>query len=97
MKASRQQRPKKARTLERFTFDAGNSNTGVAGLVVSVKAYSKRQAVRLANAYLKNFNDPIDLPVSASQMEMGVRYAMFCIGANLTIHDIDVDDIAGID
>lgn len=94
MRASRQQ---KAKTLKRFTFDAGNSNTGVAGLVVSVKAHSKRQAVQFANAYLKNFNEPIDLPVSADHMEMGVQYAMFCIGANLTINEIDVDDIADID
>jgi hypothetical protein len=97
LKTAKKQEPKKAKTLKRFTFDAGNSNTGVAGLVVSVKAYSKKQAVRLANAYLTSFKEPIDLPVPAGYKDTGVSYAMFCIGANLTVGDIDPEDIAEID
>ena len=97
MKTAKRQLTLKAKTLKRFTFDAGNSNAGVAGLVVSVKAYSKPEAVRIANAYLTNFSSPIDLPVSAVDKESGVRYAMFCIGANLAPHDIDIDDTAEIE
>lgn len=95
--SSKQPKITKVKTLKRFTFDAGNSNTGVAGLVVSVKAYSKEQAVRLANAYLTSFKEPIDLPVQAGYKDIGVCYAMYCIGANLTTGDIDLDDIAEID
>ena len=96
MNSSKQPKTKKAKTLKRFTFDAGNSNTGVTGLVVSVKSYSKKQAVRLANAYLASFKEPVDLLVPAGYEDIGVRYAMCCIGANLTILDIDLDDIAEI-
>jgi hypothetical protein len=35
--------------------------------------------------------------VPARYKDIGVRYAMFCIGANLTTDDIDLDDIAEID
>ena len=96
MKTSKQRKPK-AKTLKRFTFDAGNSNRGVAGLVVTVNAYSKKQAVRLANAYLISLDSPIDLPVPAGYRDIGVRYAMYCIGANLSTDDIDLDDIVDID
>ena len=96
LKSSKQPKIKKAKTLKCFTFDAGNSNTGVAGLVVSVKAYSKKQAVRLANAYLTSLKEPVDLPVQAGYKDLGVRYAIYCIGANLTIRDIDIEEIAEI-
>ena len=96
LKASKQPKIKKAKTHKCFTFDAGNSNTGVAGLVVSVKAYSKKQAVRLANAYLTSFKEPVDLPVPTGYKDIGVRYAMYCIGANLTIRDIELEEIAEI-
>jgi hypothetical protein len=56
-------KPSKTRTLKRYIFDAGNSNTGVAGIVVAVKAYSKREATHLANQYIKAVPDPIDLEV----------------------------------
>ena len=96
MNSSKQPKTKKAKTLKRFIFDAGNSNTGVAGLVVSVKACSKKQAVKLANAYLASFKEPVDFQVPAGYEDIGVSYAMCCVGANLTIRDIDLDDIAEI-
>lgn len=64
---AKQRKPqgKKAKTLRQFTFDAGDSNSGAVGIVISVAAYSKRQATRLANAYLSSFAEPVDLPVPA--------------------------------
>lgn len=88
---------KKARTLKQFTFDAGNSDTGPVGIVISVQACSKRQATRLANAYLSSFAEPIDLPVPAGFKGLGVRYAICCVGPNLTPRDIDIHGISVVD
>jgi hypothetical protein len=88
---------KKARPLKQFTFDAGNSNSGAVGIVICVVAHSKKQATRLANAYLLNFAEPIDLPVPAGYKGLGVRYAMCCVAPNLTPKDIDLDDIRAAD
>jgi hypothetical protein len=88
---------KKAKTLRRFAFDAGNSNSGAVGIVISVEARSKQQATRLANAYLASFAEPIDLPVPAGYKMLGVRYAMCCVAPNLTPKDIDLDDIIVVD
>jgi hypothetical protein len=78
---SKHEKPKmkKAKKLKQFTFDAGNSNSGPAGIVISVEARSEQQATRLANAYLSSFADTIDLPVSAAYKGLGVRYAMCCV------------------
>jgi hypothetical protein len=84
---------KKAKTLRQFTFDAGNSNSGPVGIVISVEAHSKRQATRLANAYLLSFAEPVNLPVQAGYKGLGVRYAMCCVAPNLTSKDIDRDAI----
>lgn len=99
MKSSKHQRPKrkKAKTLKQFTFDAGNSNSGAVGIVISVEAYSKQQATRLANAYLSSFAEPIDLPVLAGFKGLGVRCAMCCVAPNLTSKDIDIHDITVVD
>lgn len=96
---AKQKKPqgKEAKTLRQFTFDAGNSNTGPVGIVISVEAYSKRQATRLANAYLSGFADPIDLPVLAGYQGLGVSYAMCCVAPNLTPRDIDLDEIRVVD
>lgn len=98
MKSSNQ-RPKreKAKTLKQFTFDAGNSNSGAVGIVISVEADSKQQATRLANAYLSSFAEPIDLPVLAGFKGLGARYAMCCVAPNLTPKDIDIHDITVVD
>jgi hypothetical protein len=88
---------KKANTLRQFTFDAGSSNSGPVGIVISVQAHSKRQATRLANAYLSSFAEPIDLPVLAGYKGLGVRYAMCCVAPNLTPKDIDIHDIRVVD
>ena len=99
MKSLKHQKPKrkKANTLKRFTFDAGNSNSGPVGIVISVEAHSRQQATRLANAYLSSFVDPIDLPVLAGFKGLGVRYAICCVAPNLTPKDIDLDDIRVVD
>jgi hypothetical protein len=80
---------KKVKTLKQFTSDAGDSDSGPVGIVISVAAPSKRQATRLANAYLSSFAEPIDLPVPAGFKGLGVRYAIFCVAPNLTRKDID--------
>jgi hypothetical protein len=84
---------KKAKTLKQFTFDAGNSYSGPVGIVLSVEAYSKKQAKQLANAYLSSFSAPIGLPVLPGYKGLGVRYAMCCIAPRLKLKDIDLDDI----
>lgn len=96
---AKQKKPqgKKAKTLRQFTFDAGNSNSGPVGIVIAVEARSKRQATRLANAYLSGFAEPIDLPVRAGYKGLGVLYAMCCVAPNLTHRDIDLDDIRVVD
>ena len=88
---------KKAKTLKQFTFDAGNSNSGAVGIVISVQAHSKKQAARLANAYLLSFAEPIALPVPGGYKRLGVRYAMCCVAPNLTPKDINLDDIRLVD
>jgi hypothetical protein len=91
------QKRKKANTLKQFTFDAGNSNSGSVGIVISVEAYSKQSAIRLANTYLSSFAVPIDLPVPAGFKDLGVRHAMCCVAPNLTAKDIDIDEIKVVD
>jgi hypothetical protein len=93
----RKLKTKKAKTLKQFTFDAGNSNSGAVGIVISVQAHSKQQATRLANAYLSSFAEPIDLPVLAGFKGLGVRYAICCVAPNLKPKDIDLHDIKVID
>ncbi len=95
MKSSKRKtsQKKKARTLKQYTFDAGNSNTGPVGIVISVAAYSKKQAARLANVYLAGFADPIDLPVPSGYKGLGVCYAMCCVAPNLKASEIDLDGI----
>lgn len=97
--SAKHQKPKgkKAKTLRQFTFDAGNSNSGPVGIVISVAAHTKRQATRLANAYLSSFAEPIDLPVLAGFKGLGVRYAICCVAPNLKPKDIDLHDIKVID
>ena len=99
MKSLNHQKPKrkKANRLKRFTFDAGNSNSGPVGIVISVEARSKQQATRLANAYLASFAEPIDLPVPDGYKMLGVCYAMCCVAPNLTPKDIDLEDIRVVD
>jgi len=88
---------KKVKTLKQFTFDAGNSNKGPVGIVISVEAHTRHQATRLANAYLSSFADPIDLPVQPGYKVLGVRYAMCCVAPHLKPKDIDLDDIRPVD
>ena len=88
---------KKVKTLKQFTFDAGNSNKGPVGIVISVEAHTRHQATRLANAYLSSFADPIDLPVPPGYKGLGVRYAMCCVAPHLKSKDIDLDDITLVD
>jgi len=99
LKSSSHPKPRKmrAKTLKQFTFDAGNSNSGPVGIVISVVAHSRQQATRLANAYLSSFADPIDLPVLAGFKGLGVRYAMCCVAPNMKPKDIDRDDIKAVD
>ena len=50
----RKPKTKKGNTLKRFTFDAGNSNSGPVGIVIAVEACSKRQATRLGTSRCLN-------------------------------------------
>jgi hypothetical protein len=87
----------KSAGLRRYTFDAGNSKTGVAGIVMAVCAHSKREATLLANHYLETVANPIDLEVEQAWKNRGILYAMYCIGANLKKRDIDADAIVEVE
>ena len=79
--------------LKKYVFDAGNSNTGVAGVVISVRAYCRKSAVRLANDFLRRYEyEPLEIEVEkpgGSGGEVGVDWALFCVGPNLRKRDID--------
>lgn len=50
--------------LKRYVLVAGDSNAGVAGLVLSVRAYNRKGAVRLANAFLRRYQyEPLEVNV----------------------------------
>jgi hypothetical protein len=82
--------PKKLKT---YVFDAGNSNTGVAGVVIAVRAFNRRSAVRLANDFLRKYQyEPLEIKVNkpgGSSGLVGVDWALFCVGPNLRKRDID--------
>lgn len=81
------------KTLKKYVFDAGNSNTGVAGVVIAVRAYNRKGAVRLANDFLRKHQyKPLDIEVDkpdGSSGHAGVDWALFCVGPNLRKRDID--------
>jgi hypothetical protein len=83
--------------LKKYVFDAGNSNTGVAGLVIGVRAHSRKDAVRLANDFLRRYQyEPLEIKVekpSDSGVEAGVDWALFCVGPNLRKRDIDEESV----
>jgi len=85
--------------LKKYVFDAGNSNTGVAGVVIAVRAYNRRSALKLANDFLRKYQyDPIEMEVdnpSGSGMDVGVDWALFCVGPNLRKRDIDEERVLG--
>ena len=82
------------KTLKKYVFDAGNSNTGVAGLVIAVRAHSRRAAVGLANDFLRKHQyKPIEIEADKSGADAGVAWALFCVGPNLTKRDIDEEEV----
>jgi len=82
--------------LKKFVFDAGNSNTGVAGLVIAVRACNRKSAVKLANDFLRTYQSkPLEIEVNKSCGEAGVDWAMFCVGPNLRKRDIDAKSVLG--
>lgn len=85
--------------LKTYVFDAGNSNTGVAGLVIAVRAYSRNGAVKLANDFLRKYQyKPLEIRVETSGGsggEAGVDWALFCVGPNLRKRDIDEESVLG--
>lgn len=84
------------KTLKKYVFDAGNSNTGVAGLVIAVRAYNRKGAVRLANDFLRRYQyKPLEIEVEKSCGEAGVDWALFCVGPNLRKRDIDEERSLG--
>ena len=81
------------KTLKKYVFDAGNSNTGVAGLVIAVRAHGRRAAVGLANDFLRKYKyKPIEIEADKSGADAGVAWALFCVGPNLTKRDIDEEE-----
>lgn len=84
------------KTIKKYVFDAGNSNTGVAGLVIAVRAYNRKGTVRLANDFLRRYQyKPLEIEVEKSCGEAGVDWALFCVAPNLRKRDIDEELILG--
>jgi hypothetical protein len=85
--------------LKKYVFDAGNSNTGVAGVVIAVRAYNRKSAVRLANDFLRKYQyKPLEIEVDkpdGSSGLAGVDWALFCVGPNLRKRDIDEEMVLG--
>ena len=85
--------------LKRYVFYAGNSNAGVAGVVIAVRAYNRRSAVRLANDFLRKCQyQPFEIEVagpSESSGLVGVDWALFCVGPNLRKRDTDEERVLG--
>lgn len=85
--------------LKKYVFDAGNSNTGVAGVVIAVRAYNRKSAVRLANDFLRQYKyKPLEIEVDkpgGSRGDVGVDWALFCVGPNLRKRDIDEERALG--
>ena len=61
--------------LKRYVFYAGNSNAGVAGVVIAVRAYNRRSAVRLANDFLRKCQyQPFEIEVAGpSEIQWACR------------------------
>lgn len=82
--------------LKKYVFDAGNSNTGVAGLVIAVRAYSRKGAVRIANDFLRKYQyQPLEMEGDKPDGFAGVAWALFCVGPNLRKRDIDEESVVG--
>lgn len=85
--------------LKKYVFDAGNSNTGVAGVVIAARAYNRRSAVRLANDFLRKYQyQPLEFEVGkpgGSGADVGIDWALFCVGPNLRKRDIDEERVLG--
>jgi hypothetical protein len=82
--------------LKKYVFDAGNSNTGVAGVVIAVRASSRKSAVKLANDFLRKYQyKPLEIDVDKPDDSIGVDWALFCVGPNLRKRDIDEESVIG--
>lgn len=82
--------------LKKYVFDAGNSNTGVAGVVIAVRAYNRRSAVRLANDFLRRYQyTPLEVEGDTPKGSVGVDWGLFCVGPNLRKRDIDEVRVLG--
>ena len=80
--------------LKKYVFDAGNSNSGVAGVVIAVRAYKRRGAVRLASDFLRRYQyKPLEIEVDRPDGSVGVAWALFCVGPNLRKRDIDDESV----
>jgi hypothetical protein len=83
--------------LKKYVFEAGNSNTGVAGLIISVRARSRKGAVKFANNFLRRYQyEPLEIKVEkpgGSGVEAGVDWALFCVGPNIKERDIDEESV----
>lgn len=89
----------KDKSLKKYVFDAGNSNTGVAGVVIAVRAHNRKSAVRLANDFLRKYQyEPLEIKVDkpeGSNGLAGVDWALLCVGPNLRKRDIDEVRVLG--
>ena len=80
--------------LKKYVFDAGNSSTGVAGIVMAVRACDRNSAVKLANDFLRTYQSkPLEIEVHQSCGQAGVEWALFCVGPNLRKRDIDDESV----
>ena len=81
--------------MKKCVFDAGNSNTGFAGMIISVRAYSRRGAMRLTDFLRKYQFEPLEIEVEKPCGEAGVAWALYCVGPNLRKRDIDEERFIG--
>ena len=96
LKASKQPKIKKAKTHKCFTFDAGSSKHG-GGRPGRFSESLFEEAGCQARECLPDKLQRAGRSAGADgYKDIGVRYAMYCIGANLTIRDIELEEIAEI-
>jgi hypothetical protein len=80
-----------ARKLKNFKFDVGNSSTGPIGMVLRVYAYTKAEAVVVANAFLASQDD-----VELKRIPRSVEYCNIYFG-KLTINQIETAETEDMD
>lgn len=80
----------KKKVLMSYHFNIGNSTRGKIGMCFRVRAYSRKEAVTKANAYL----DSLNYYEFSKDEEAGIEYAELYTNAKLTARDIDEEEEA---